>query len=139
MTKPRPRRRTADASAVGRVVMEHSPRWNLTTLIGLATITSMVGGLVVWVFGFLVTEKEFKDHVAHDVSIQSWNTYGFAANRLEYLDDKQAECDAKRMTSPKLSPADAAICARYEAKYKSKDQEAKDLKAKAMETTKEKP
>ena len=118
--------------------MDH-PRWSWGTLAAMATVVGAMGGLVVWVFGFLATERELKDHMTHDISVQAWNTYGFAANRLEYLDDKQAECDAKRMTSPKLSPADAAICARYEAKYKSKDQEAKDLKAKAIDTTKEKP
>jgi hypothetical protein len=84
------------------------------------------------------TEKEIKDHITHDVSVQAWNQYLFSANRLEYLDDKQAECDAKRLAHPQLDPADAAICARYEAKYKSKTQEAADLKSEAMKTTKEK-
>ena len=119
--------------------MDH-PRWTWGTLAAMATVVGACGGLVVWIFGFLVTEKEFKDHVAHDASIQAWNTYGFAANRLEYLDDKQAECDSKKLVNKgQLAPDEAAICARYEAKYKSKDQEAKDLRAKAMETTKERP
>ncbi len=79
-----------------------------------------------------------KTHADHDASVQTWNQYGFAANRLEYLDDKAAECDAKRMTTAKLAPADAAICARYETKQKAKAAEAADLRAKAMEATKEK-
>jgi hypothetical protein len=79
-----------------------------------------------------------KAHADHDASVQTWNQYGVAVNRLDYLDDKQAECDAKRMTQPKLAAADAAMCARYEAKQKSKQAEAADLKAKAMEATKEK-
>lgn len=83
-------------------------------------------------------EKAMKAHADHDAGVQTWNQYGFAANRVEYLDDRQAECDAKKMTQAKLGPADAAICARYEAKFKAKTQEANDLKAKAMESTKEK-
>jgi hypothetical protein len=79
-----------------------------------------------------------KAHADHDASVQMWNQYGFAANRLDYLDDKQAECDAKRMTQPKLAAADAAMCARYESKAKSKAAEAQDLKAKALEAGKEK-
>lgn len=83
-------------------------------------------------------ERALKAHADHDMGVQAWNQFGFASNRLEYLDDKQAECDAKRMTSAKLSPADAAMCARYESKFKSKAAEAADLKAKALEATKEK-
>jgi hypothetical protein len=83
-------------------------------------------------------QTALKSHADHDVSIQSWNQYGFAVNRLDYLDDKQAECDAKKMTQPKLAAADAAMCARYEAKQQSKAKEAAELKAKAMEATKEK-
>jgi hypothetical protein len=82
-------------------------------------------------------EKAIKVHADHDASIQSWNSYGFAANRLEYLDDKQAECEAKRMMKSKLDPVDAALCTRYESKLKTKQQEANDLKSKALETTKE--
>jgi hypothetical protein len=84
-------------------------------------------------------EKAMKSHADHDASVQSWNQYGFAANRLEYLDDKQAECDAKKMVNATLKADEAAMCARYESKYKSKQTEANDLKAKAMDTTKEKP
>lgn len=83
-------------------------------------------------------EKALKAHADHDASVQAWNQYGFAANRLEYLDDKHAECEAKQMVTTKLVAYDAAICARYEAKLKTKTTEASDLKAKAMETTKEK-
>ena len=83
-------------------------------------------------------EKAMKAHADHDAGVQTWNQYGFASNRIEYLDDKQAECDAKRMTQPKLGPADSAICARYETKLKSKTIEAADLKTKAIEATKEK-
>lgn len=85
-------------------------------------------------------EKAMKAHADHDNGVQAWNQYGFAANRLEYLDDKQAECESKKLVNKGLlAPDDAAICARYEAKYKSKQTEANDLKAKAMESTKEKP
>lgn len=83
-------------------------------------------------------EKAMKAHAEHDAGVQTWNQYGFAANRLEYLDDKAAECDAKRMTTKQMAPADAAICARYEAKQKAKAAEAADLKAKALDATKEK-
>jgi hypothetical protein len=84
-------------------------------------------------------EKKMKEHSDHDNAVQSWNTYQFAANRLEYLDDKKAECDAKRIVNPKLRADEAAICSRYESKYQTKAQEAIDLKSKAQETTKEKP
>ena len=131
------RRRAADQSPVGRVVMDH-PRWSWGTLAAMATVVGACGGLVVWVFGFLVTEKEFKDHVFHDASVQAWNNYGFAANRLEYLDDKKAECEAMEMVLPKLSPIELTTCTRYKSKYSTKLTEANDLKAKAMETTKEK-
>jgi hypothetical protein len=83
-------------------------------------------------------EKSMKSHADNDARVQSWNQYGFAANRVEYLDDKQAECEAKKMTSAKLTPVDAALCSRFDAKLKTKQTEAADLKAKAMEATKEK-
>jgi hypothetical protein len=83
-------------------------------------------------------EKAMKTHAEHDAGVQTWNSYGFAANRVEYLDDKQAECDAKKMTQAKLIPADAAMCARYETKLKAKTLEAAELKSKAVESTKEK-
>jgi hypothetical protein len=118
--------------------MDH-PRWSWGTLAAMVTVVAALGGLVVWVFGFLATEREFKAHLDHDNGVQQWNQYGFAANRLEYLDDKGAECEAKRLAHPgKLDPADASICARYEVKLKAKTAEAADLKTKAMEATKEK-
>lgn len=83
-------------------------------------------------------QKAMKDHAEHDNGVQSWNSYGFAANRVEYLDDKIAECDAKKMTQTKMTPVDVAICSRYEAKYKIKTDEAATLKSKALEQTKEK-
>lgn len=83
-------------------------------------------------------QTAMKAHAEHDAGIQAWNQFGFAQNRLDYLGDKQAECDAKRMVEDKLPTVDAAICARYEAQLKSKQTEANELRAKAMETTKEK-
>jgi hypothetical protein len=83
-------------------------------------------------------EKKLKDHSDHDASVQAWNMYNFAQNRAEYLDDRQAECDAKKMVQEKLGTADAAVCARYAAKLEAKQKEVADLKAKAQETTKEK-
>lgn len=130
-------RRAADRSPVGRVVMEH-PRWSWGTLAAMVTVVGALGGLVVWVFGYLATEREFKAHVEHDNGVQQWNQYGFAANRLEYLEDKKAECEAKQMVTQKLPAVDAAICTRYKDKLITKTAEAADLKTKALETTKEK-
>jgi hypothetical protein len=112
--------------------------WGWGTLASIATVLGVIGGLVVWVFGYLVTRADFVAHVQHDAGVQAWNQFGFAANRLEYLDDKQAECDAKKMTQTKMSSVDTALCTRYEGKYKTKTAEAADLKAKALEATKEK-
>jgi hypothetical protein len=84
-------------------------------------------------------EKALKTHADHDASIQQWNSYGFAANRVEYLDDKMAECEAKKMMTQKLPAVDAALCTRYDSKFKTKQAEAADLKSKAMESTKERP
>lgn len=83
--------------------------------------------------------KDLKDHKEHDANVQSWNQYGFAANRVEYLADKQAECEAKQMTAPKLAPYDVAMCSRYQQQMKLKTDEATNLKSKAMEAGKEKP
>lgn len=84
-------------------------------------------------------EKAMKTHAEHDDGVQQWNQYGFAANRLEYLDDKAAECQMKKaVQGTKMAPDDVAICARYEAKQKAKVDEAASLKAKALESTKEK-
>jgi hypothetical protein len=83
-------------------------------------------------------EKKMKDHADHDNGVQAWNSYNFAANRLEYLDDRNAECDAEQMVKQKLSPDRVAICARYQAKYKAKVDETNNLKQKAQEATKEK-
>jgi heme/copper-type cytochrome/quinol oxidase subunit 1 len=84
-------------------------------------------------------EQELTEHKAHDANVQSWNQYGFASNRVEYLADKQAECEAKQMTTPKLPPYDVAMCARYQQQMKLKTDEALSLKAKAMDAGKEKP
>ena len=119
--------------------MEHPEGLNWGTLASVATVLGVLGGLVVWVFGFLATKADFVAHVQHDAGVQQWNQYGFAANRLEYLDDKQAECEAKQMVNTKLKADEAAMCARYAAKLKSKQTEATDLKAKAMESVKERP
>jgi hypothetical protein len=111
----------------------------------ITALLAIAGGVPIW---WTISDhwmnrqeivKAMKDHADHDASVQAWNQFGFAQNRAEYLGDRQAECDAKRMTQEKLSPADAAICARYESQLKAKTAEASDLKAKAMETTKEKP
>jgi hypothetical protein len=83
-------------------------------------------------------EKKIKDHADHDNGVQAWNAYNFAANRVEYLDDKVAECGNAEMVQKKVSPDIAANCARYRAKLQGKQQEANDLRSKAQETTKEK-
>lgn len=134
-----PRRRAADSSSVGRTVMDHPRGLNWGTLASIAVVLGTIGGLVVWVFGFLATKSSLDDHIKHDSGVQSWNQYGFAANRLEYLGDKQAECESKQMTMPKLPPYDVAMCNRYQLQMKQKNDEAASLKSKAMETTKEKP
>ncbi len=86
-------------------------------------------------------DRALKDHAAHDSGVQAWNQYnlaaGLAANRVEYLDDRQAECDAKAMTSKAMPSADKIVCERIAKKLQSKNQEVVDLKAKAMEATKE--
>jgi hypothetical protein len=105
----------------------------------MAVVLTALGAFVVWVVSFFVFKSDFVAHVQHEAATQAWNQYGFAANRLEYLDDKNAECDSKRMVAPKLAPVDAAICSRYEAKLKTKVQEAADLKTKASEASKETP
>lgn len=143
MTKRRsnpPRRRAADTSSVARTVMDHPRSLNWGTLASVAVVLGTLGGLVVWVFGFLATKGSLNDHIKHDASVQSWNQYGFASNRVEYLDDKAAECEAKKITqASKLSAADASICARYDTKLKAKTVEAAALKEKAMEAGKEAP
>lgn len=86
------------------------------------------------------SDKALKSHADHDNGVQAWTSYNFAANRLEYLEDRQAECDAKNLAHPKgVDPADAVICERYRTKYKSKVEEAAKLRADAAAATKEKP
>jgi hypothetical protein len=110
----------------------------------VTTLFTLAGGIpLIWSFSDHWMNRQeiqtaMKAHADHDASIQSWNQYGFAANRLEYLDDRQAECDAKKLVVKELSIEDASICARYKAKYDVKQKEAADLKAEAMKTTKEK-
>ncbi len=82
-------------------------------------------------------EKAMKSHAENDARDKAWTQSGFAANRVDYLDDKQAECDIRKALG-KLAPLDADICSRYEAKLKIKTAEAMDLKARAMEASKEK-
>lgn len=112
----------------------------------VATLVGLVGSVpIYWTISDhwmnrAEIQTAMKAHAEHDAGVQQWNQYGFAANRLEYLDDKGAECEAKRLAHPgKLDPADASICARYEVKLKAKTAEAADLKTKAMEATKERP
>lgn len=111
----------------------------------VTTLLAIAGGVPIWwtISDHWMNRAEIqtamKAHADHDASVQAWNQFGFAQNRLDYLGDKQAECDAKKMTSEKLPAVDAAICARYEAQFKTKQGEASDLKARAMESTKEKP
>ncbi len=116
--------------------------WKLLALIG--TVAAALGIFpAIWTFtdhwmNRAEIEKALKAHADADARTQTWNQYGFAANRIEYLDDKQAECEAKKMTQSKLPPVDAVICTRYETKLKAKSAEAADLKAKAMDASKEK-
>lgn len=86
-------------------------------------------------------DRALRDHVAHDAGVQAWNQYslaaGLAANRVEYLDDKQAECDAKAMVAKSVTGPDKIICERVAKRLSAKNAEVVDLKAKAMEATKE--
>lgn len=85
-------------------------------------------------------EKAMKSHSDHDAGVQQWNQFGFAANRLDFLEDKAAECEIKKaVQGANITPDEVAICARYAAKQKAKSDEAAALKAKALEATKEKP
>lgn len=84
------------------------------------------------------TLKAMKDHADHDAAAQAWTTYGFAQNRVDYLEDKLAECELHKATHAKMDPVEAGICARYEAKYRTKTDEANQLKARALESAKEK-
>ena len=142
--KPRPSRRVAWPEPGREQGGEFRLTWGRLAAV-VTLLLALAGGVPVWWtisdhwMNRAEIEKALKSHADHDSGVQAWNQYGFAANRLEYLDDKAAECDAKKMTQEKLSPADAAICTRYESKYKTKQQEANDLKAKALEATKEKP
>lgn len=83
-------------------------------------------------------DAALKSHQSSDNVRQMWNSFGFADTRRQFLEDHKAECDAKRMMLPKLPPVDAAMCARYEAQLVLKQQEATDLKNKALEAGKEK-
>jgi hypothetical protein len=79
-----------------------------------------------------------KDHKLHDNGIQTWNQYGFADVRAQFLADHKFECDTKKMMGQKMAASDAAICSRYESQLTLKLQEASDLKKQALDTTKEK-
>jgi hypothetical protein len=83
-------------------------------------------------------QTALKAHADHDAGVQAWNQYLFSSNRLEYLDDKKAECEAKQLANRALTPDEDVICKRYRDKYASKAQEAATLKADAMNATKEK-
>lgn len=82
-------------------------------------------------------QKMMRDHADHDASAQAWTTFGFAQNRVEYLDDKLAECELRR-AAHKPDPVELGICTRYESKYKAKADEANQLRSKAVESTREK-
>jgi hypothetical protein len=149
MTAKRPSRRPASRRVTwpvkGQPNDEGEFRLTYKRLAAIVGALVALGGAVpaYWTISdHWMNRAEVKDlvqkHSDHDNGVQMWNQYGFAVNRLDYLDDKAAECDAKKMTQPKLAAADAAMCARYEAKQQSKAKEAADLKAKAMEATKEK-
>ena len=84
------------------------------------------------------SDKALAAHADHDNGVQAWTNYNFAANRVEYLEDRAAECEAKKIGTPKLSAADVAICSRYDTKLKIKTEEAANLKAKAADAVKEK-
>lgn len=129
----------------GRMSEPHTTTWTPWKLLGLiGTIAAALAIFpAIWTFSDhwmnrSEIEKAMKSHADNDARDKAWTQYGFASNRIEYLDDKQAECDAKRMTQSKLAPADLAICTRFEAKLKAKSSEAADLKAKALEASKEK-
>src|SRR6516225_1526677 len=147
--KPRPRKVARKIVASRRVAWPEPGReeggefrltWGrLAAIIGL--VLTVAGGIpVFWTISDhwmnrAEIEKKMKDHSDHDNGVQAWNAYNFAANRLDYLDDRNAECDAEQMVKQKLTPDRVAICARYQAKYKAKLDEANALKQKAQDTT----
>jgi hypothetical protein len=123
---------------------QHQTTWTMGKLI--AAIASIAAAMAIVPVYWTISDhwmnreeikKEMKSHADNDARVQTWNQYGFAANRIDYLDDKQAECDIRKALG-KLAPLEAAICSRYEAKLKIKTAEAMDLKSKAVDASKEK-
>ena len=112
---------------------------------GVAMMVALVGAVPTYwtISDHWMNRKEIqtmmKEHADHDASAQAWTTYGFAQNRVEYLDDKLAECQLRTATHAKLDPVEAGICTRYESKYKMKTDEANQLRSKAVEAARERP
>ena len=84
------------------------------------------------------TRADSDAHAKKDDQRSAWTNYGLRNNRLEYLADKQAECDQRKLVA-QLSAVDSALCARFEAQFSSVGKEVADLKNEAMKGNKEKP
>lgn len=130
---------------VQRTTSDHEFKITVRQLFGgIAAVVTLAGGIPIWwsISDHWMNRQEIvkamQDHADHDDGVQQWTQFGLAANRVEYLEDKVAECMAKRMVKPKLAPDESEMCGRYEAKLKSKQTEASALKDKALETVKEK-
>lgn len=100
----------------------------------LAAALVGIGALFAFVWGFDARYETRSD--AETTS--SWLRYGIRNNRLEYLNDRTAECDQKKLTKT-MSDNDAVLCARYELQAGTVGKEVADLKSTAQGARKEKP
>jgi hypothetical protein len=88
----------------------------------------VIAGSIMGVVSFFVTHKEFNVTTA-------WVKYDIRNNRLEYLNDKQYECDQKKVQGP-LITFDQVLCAHYESQRNQVGAEVATLKDKAGEAGK---
>jgi hypothetical protein len=98
---------------------------NLAKALGACGI---IAGSIMGVISYFVTHKEFNVTTA-------WVKYDIRNNRLEYLNDKQYECDQKKIVG-QLITLDQVLCAHYESQHTQVGAEVADLKAKAGEASK---
>lgn len=89
------------------------------TVVGVAALFAAIWGF----------EAHYETRKDAEIA-QAWTRYSLRNNRLEYLSDKQAECDQYRAAGT-LSGVPANLCERYKTQIENVTKEVADLKTDA--------
>lgn len=152
MPKALMRRRT-DKSRLASSVAANPWKWLLGVAGGVGVVvTAITASLDMWgrVDGHWQTKEAAEQHARDDKdkngqqdrkidTLGLWNRYGTTSLRAQFMEDRVYDCAAKKSTGARMSVADATICERYAAIYRSAQEQADALRKRIDEANRAAP